>query len=656
MQNLVALDRNVQTAGSIGSSGLIPGSNRNGPPAQDFFHVSHRGDIQSFLQPCGEKTFKDLCIHIEQVEFEVEVFTFSELVVLASTISEWRPTYQLNNTNCYWFASLIWRCMLILFKDGLKKRTKYSNQQGRFKGIKIQGSHDNLDKVAKKCRANIRELVTRTKCRRVPGLQERHRYKPVLNDRMPDSSVAPSSGSHWTALSPSTYMPSPVAELPTPAPSSSSGNTVRLPSTRKLRSITRDPASVSNYTTSSAAGISVQLNAAVSAASGPPSAVDTKQATSVAGIGFTLKEMGATSPLPDFIGSQNVTPRTTGPPTSCHTPPRESISSEIAPKLTSRDKALRAQARLEGDKMTMVFAASQQAAKEGDSTYAKQLSELGWKYQERMRKLHAEAINLVSDEENKSQPVGEPVSSDSSQASEYELLGGTAFRVQAQVERGKMVMALMGSHLAYKEEDLARAEQLLDLSGVHQDRMHELYEEAANIFKDKTENEKPDKSSKDIIREYEVHQGKALRAQAWLEGDKMAMVFVASHEACRMGNQARAKQLSELGLQYQESMRKLHKDAAHLVFKENNLGRPPNEINLHGLNAQEAIPRLTKFLKETLAGGWTTAQIITEKGIGSENTSKIIHAAKEAPGCKVIRHYTDQNKAFVIVVELSSTR
>ncbi|KAF8607451.1 Smr-domain-containing protein, partial [Ceratobasidium sp. AG-I] len=61
---------------------------------------------------------------------------------------------------------------------------------------------------------------------------------------------------------------------------------------------------------------------------------------------------------------------------------------------------LRAQARLEGEKMSMAFAASQTAHAEGDGERAKELSELGKVHQARMHELHAEAADQVFREKN----------------------------------------------------------------------------------------------------------------------------------------------------------------------------------------------------------------------------------------------------------------
>ncbi|CAE7061112.1 unnamed protein product [Rhizoctonia solani] len=151
MQNFLALDRNVN---SPGSSTLLSRS-KSGPPAQDYFHVSHYGDMESLINHCAHTTSEDLCNHVEQVVFGRKAFSFAELVVLASTVSESCPSYQLDAANCYWFASLIWECMLGLFEQGMVIHKKNSDDRGKFKGFRIQGDHSNFKQVIHKYKDDI---------------------------------------------------------------------------------------------------------------------------------------------------------------------------------------------------------------------------------------------------------------------------------------------------------------------------------------------------------------------------------------------------------------------------------------------------------------------------------------------------------------------
>ncbi|KAJ1301155.1 hypothetical protein OPQ81_003566 [Rhizoctonia solani] len=162
----------------------------------------------------------------------------------------------------------------------------------------------------------------------------------------------------------------------------------------------------------------------------------------------------------------------------------------------------------------------------------------------------------------------------------------------------------------------------------------------------------PESAPSDIAPESESHGGKALRAQARLEGDKMEMAFAASKRAHEEGDKARAKQLSDLGKDHQEKMHKLHQEAANQIFKEKNEGLPANEIDLHGLHVKEAISRLSKYLREAPVAGQTMVRVITGKGIHSSGEPQIIPAVEDSLRSKGLRHHTDPHNPGIVVVEL----
>lgn len=157
----------------------------------------------------------------------------------------------------------------------------------------------------------------------------------------------------------------------------------------------------------------------------------------------------------------------------------------------------------------------------------------------------------------------------------------------------------------------------------------------------------------DIAPESESHGGKALRAQARLEGDKMAMAFTASQEAHANGDGQRAKELAELGKTHQARMHELHAEAASQVFKEKNEGRPADEIDLHGLYVKEALSRLSQFIRDAPNVGQTSLRVITGKGLHSDNQqAQILPAVEESLKSKGLRHHPDENNSGVIVVDL----
>ncbi|CUA69519.1 hypothetical protein RSOLAG22IIIB_08530 [Rhizoctonia solani] len=155
MQNFMALDRNVSVQGS---STLLSRSNKNAPMAQDYFHISHYGNIESLINHCAHTTSEDMCTHVEQVVFGRKEFSFAELLVLANTVSNSCPSYQLDAANCYWFASLIWECMLGEFEKGMIIHKKHSDDRGRFKGFRIQGNHSNFVQVMQKYKEDIAQF------------------------------------------------------------------------------------------------------------------------------------------------------------------------------------------------------------------------------------------------------------------------------------------------------------------------------------------------------------------------------------------------------------------------------------------------------------------------------------------------------------------
>ncbi|KAG9078912.1 hypothetical protein FS749_009031 [Ceratobasidium sp. UAMH 11750] len=156
----------------------------------------------------------------------------------------------------------------------------------------------------------------------------------------------------------------------------------------------------------------------------------------------------------------------------------------------------------------------------------------------------------------------------------------------------------------------------------------------------------------DIAPESESHGGAALRAQARLEGDKMAMAFEASQAAYRDGEGERAKELAAIGRTHQTRMQELHAEAAQQVFNEKNEGREPGEIGLHGLYVKEALSRLSEFIREAPTIGQTNLRVITGKGLHSKGDPQILPAVEDTLRKKGLRHHTDEANAGVIVVEL----
>ncbi|KAG9103354.1 hypothetical protein FRC07_010012, partial [Ceratobasidium sp. 392] len=167
-----------------------------------------------------------------------------------------------------------------------------------------------------------------------------------------------------------------------------------IPRAPSASGIPRAPSAAGTHRAPSAAGIQRA-----------PSAAGTHRAPSAAGIVRPSTAASQRVP-PSVIGAQRVPPSIAGSVHSApsrNTPPPDltPAPSDIAPESESHSgAALRAQARLEGDKMRMAFEASQAAYREGDGEQAKQLADQGRKHQTRMQELHAEASEQVFREKN----------------------------------------------------------------------------------------------------------------------------------------------------------------------------------------------------------------------------------------------------------------
>ncbi|KAF8747133.1 hypothetical protein RHS01_11437 [Rhizoctonia solani] len=132
MQNFVALDRNGYIQGSSGLGGS--GKNKLGLPAQDFFHVSHYGDMKALANHCGRNTPKTQYTHVEHIGLANRALPFSQLLVLVNTISDWEPAYKsTTNDHC-----------------GIVRRKRFSEDRSRLKGLKVTVNQDEYQRVVKK--------------------------------------------------------------------------------------------------------------------------------------------------------------------------------------------------------------------------------------------------------------------------------------------------------------------------------------------------------------------------------------------------------------------------------------------------------------------------------------------------------------------------
>nr|GAT57441.1 predicted protein [Mycena chlorophos] len=64
-------------------------------------------------------------------------------------------------------------------------------------------------------------------------------------------------------------------------------------------------------------------------------------------------------------------------------------------------------------------------------------------------------------------------------------------------------------------------------------------------------------------------------------------------------------------------------EAAELIFRATNMGRPSNEIDLHGLKVKEAKGRVRNFLDESRNRGLNQLRVIVGRGLHSDNGARL---------------------------------
>ncbi|KAK0485378.1 cytoplasmic protein [Armillaria luteobubalina] len=145
-----------------------------------------------------------------------------------------------------------------------------------------------------------------------------------------------------------------------------------------------------------------------------------------------------------------------------------------------------------------------------------------------------------------------------------------------------------------------------------------------------------------------------LRTRANKEGDEMARCFSESHEAFDRGDHAAAKDLSNQGKNHKQKMEQLNKDASNWIYLENNRGREPGEIDLHGLYVKEAITRTDAALAKARLRGDSEIRLIVGKGSHSEGgVAKVRLAIEELMHKYQLVAELDPSNSGVLVVNLN---
>jgi DNA-nicking Smr family endonuclease len=110
-------------------------------------------------------------------------------------------------------------------------------------------------------------------------------------------------------------------------------------------------------------------------------------------------------------------------------------------------------------------------------------------------------------------------------------------------------------------------------------------------------------------------------------GELMANAFKESQNSWNSGDKGKAKELSEIGYIFKQTMETHKANAIKLIATKNNNKRDSDEIDLHGLNVNEAI----EFFKETLRlkfseGNFESIKVIVGKGLHSKDKPKLKQA------------------------------
>ncbi|KAK0493229.1 hypothetical protein EDD18DRAFT_433283 [Armillaria luteobubalina] len=144
-----------------------------------------------------------------------------------------------------------------------------------------------------------------------------------------------------------------------------------------------------------------------------------------------------------------------------------------------------------------------------------------------------------------------------------------------------------------------------------------------------------------------------LRARANREGDEMARCFSESHEAYDRQDHAAAKELANQGNDHKQIMEQLNQEASTCIYREKNRGRPPGEIDLHGLYVKEAIAYTETALSDAVLQRYSELRLIVGKGKHSEGEAKVRPAIEELMRERQLDAELDPSNSGVLIVKLN---
>jgi len=136
----------------------------------------------------------------------------------------------------------------------------------------------------------------------------------------------------------------------------------------------------------------------------------------------------------------------------------------------------------------------------------------------------------------------------------------------------------------------------------------------------------------------------------------MEKCFEDSQQAYARHDGALAKSLSDEGKAHKVEMERLNQEASNWIFTQNNNGRQPGEVDLHGLSVREAIDRSDEAIQAAKQRGDSQLRLIVGKGLHSrDHVAKLKPAIEELMQKHQLAAELDPQNAGVLIVRIDST-
>ncbi|KAH9019003.1 hypothetical protein EDB85DRAFT_2009936 [Lactarius pseudohatsudake] len=149
----------------------------------------------------------------------------------------------------------------------------------------------------------------------------------------------------------------------------------------------------------------------------------------------------------------------------------------------------------------------------------------------------------------------------------------------------------------------------------------------------------------------DVEYAKKLREQARRRGREMTEAYSRAKSAQKKGLRGASQAHRQEAMAHESAKKELDKQAAKIIFRENNKNRKDGMIDLHGLHVPEAV-RLAKDQVETARSrGDEPVRFIVGKGLHSNaGEAKIRPALEDLFNKRGLTHSLDPRNAGVLIV------